>query len=100
MTRLGSRWSRNDSVLRSRGTRLTATVTISAPEALCAAFISSKLRYLPVPMINRERNSLPAKLNESDIGESRFSRKDFRKATKRSAAADEMNDLDHSIFLY
>src|SRR5687767_11963253 len=54
MTSDGSRWSRNDSVLRSSGTRLTATVTISAPDALCAAFISSKLRYFPVPIIRRD----------------------------------------------
>src|ERR1043166_2681436 len=57
MVNSGSRWSRNDSLLRSSGTRRTATVTISAPEARCAAFISSKLRYFPVPMISRDVNA-------------------------------------------
>jgi hypothetical protein len=52
-------------VLRSSGTRLTATVTISAPEALCARFISSKVRYFPVPMIRRDVKTRPAISNFS-----------------------------------
>src|SRR5215212_9768672 len=60
MTSDESRWSRNDSVLRSKGTRRTATVTISAPEARCAAFISAKLRYFPVPTISRDEKTRPA----------------------------------------
>jgi hypothetical protein len=41
-------------------TRRTATVTISAPEAATAAAFCSKLLYLPVPTIRRERNVRPA----------------------------------------
>ena len=36
-------------------TRRTATVTISAPDASTAAAFSSRLLYLPVPTISRER---------------------------------------------
>ena len=35
-------------------TLLTATVTISAPEALIASAVSLKLLYFPVPTIKRE----------------------------------------------
>ena len=41
-------------------TLLTATVTISASEALIALAVSSKLLYLPVPTINLENNFLLA----------------------------------------
>src|SRR5687767_2363811 len=41
-------------------TRRTATVTISAPDASTAAAFSSKLLYLPVPTISRERKVRPA----------------------------------------
>src|SRR3712207_2761618 len=61
----GSRWSKKDSSRRSSGTRRTASVTISAPEALCAAFISSKLRYLPVPTMRRDENGRPPTSNFS-----------------------------------
>src|SRR4051794_32781030 len=43
----------------SRSMRRSATVTISHPEASRAAFISSALRYLPVPSIRREAKVLP-----------------------------------------
>jgi hypothetical protein len=69
MVRRGSRWSRKDSALRSRGTRRTATVTISAPEARCASFISSWLRYFPVPTMRREVNVRPAIWNVSFVAE-------------------------------
>src|SRR6266702_4083792 len=42
----------------SRSMRRSATVTISHPEASSAAFISSALRYLPVPSISREVKTL------------------------------------------
>src|SRR5689334_24900788 len=45
---------------RSRSTRRTATVTISAPDASIARTISSFERYLPVPTIRRDRNARPA----------------------------------------
>src|SRR5258705_100392 len=38
-----------------RSSRRTATVTISAPDASWHFFITSKLEYFPVPMINRDR---------------------------------------------
>ena len=41
---------------RSRSTRRTATVTISAPLARIASSISRLLRYLPVPTISRDAN--------------------------------------------
>src|SRR5262245_51099498 len=37
-------------------TRRSATVTISAPDAISAAFVCSTSRYLPVPTIRRELN--------------------------------------------
>src|SRR5438034_11110492 len=43
----------------SRSMRRSATVTISQPEAASAALVSSALRYLPVPSINRERKLRP-----------------------------------------
>ncbi len=51
------------SLVRSRSTRRTATVTTSAPAASMARTISSLLRYLPVPTISRERSSRPAITN-------------------------------------
>src|SRR4051812_48354254 len=46
-------------------TRLTATVTISAPEASTAAAFSSRLLYLPVPTISRDMNVRPATVQVS-----------------------------------
>src|ERR1043165_6752154 len=48
-------------------TRLTATVTISAPEASIAFFVSSKSLYLPVPTMRREQYVLSPNLNASFI---------------------------------
>src|SRR6202051_488520 len=49
-----------DSFDRSvRLTRRTATVTTSAPDAAWQRAISGKLRYLPVPIIRRERKVRP-----------------------------------------
>src|SRR5437868_13320393 len=48
-------------------TRLTATVTISAPDAASAAAFCSKLLYLPVPTISREVKVRPATLQVSAI---------------------------------
>jgi len=42
-----------------RSIRRSATVTISQPDASSAAFISSALRYLPVPSIRRDRKVFP-----------------------------------------
>ena len=39
---------------RSRLTRRTATVTISAPEASMAAWVSAPSLYFPVPTIRRD----------------------------------------------
>ena len=47
------------SLVRSRSTRRTATVTISAPDASMARTISSLLRYFPVPTMRRERKLRP-----------------------------------------
>src|SRR5580765_5296885 len=41
-------------------TRLTATVTISAPDASCAFAITALEVYFPVPMMRRDWNVLPA----------------------------------------
>ena len=57
--------SSSDSLLRSRLTRRTATVTISAPLAAMARAVSGPDLYLPVPTMSRERNCLPAMMNES-----------------------------------
>src|SRR6266550_6100355 len=51
------------SFVRSRSTRRTATVTISAPDASMASIICAFDAYLPVPTMRRERNSRPAITN-------------------------------------
>src|SRR4051812_23935 len=51
----------------SRSMRRSATVTISHPEASSAAFISSALRYLPVPSIRRDVKILPPISSSSNI---------------------------------
>ena len=43
-----------------KSTRRTATVTISVPDASCAAFITWNEGYLPVPTTSREENVRPA----------------------------------------
>src|SRR5215470_270886 len=65
-------------------TRLTATVTISAPDASTAAAFSSRLLYLPVPTMRRELNVLPATVQVSDCT-------DWGAFTL--APSDEMDDL-------
>src|SRR3989442_4334245 len=50
-----------------RSTRRTATVTISAPDASWASFMTWKLGYLPVPTMRRERNSRPARIRGSPL---------------------------------
>src|SRR5687767_812683 len=61
-----SMWSRRLSGPRAfRSTRRTATVTMSAPDASCAARMTAKLGYLPVPTRSRERNARPASTNAS-----------------------------------
>src|SRR5881275_789411 len=62
--RLGSRWYRTPACLvRSRSTRRTATVTISAPDASMARTIVSLSRYLPVPTMRREWKVRPPMVN-------------------------------------
>ena len=57
---LGSMKSSSDSLVRSRLTRRTATVTISAPEASMAARVCGPSLYFPVPTIRRDLNERPA----------------------------------------
>src|SRR5437763_9101544 len=57
--------SSRDSLPRSRLTRRTATVTISAPLASMARAVSCPDLYFPVPTIRRERNWRPAMMRES-----------------------------------
>src|SRR5215475_13155103 len=81
--RSSGRWSSRFSFPGSvMFTRRTATVMISAPDASTARRVSSNDRYFPVPMINRERYSRPASRKGSSI------------VMCRSAASDEVNDLD------
>src|SRR5271169_4341687 len=54
-------------VLSVRLTRLTASVTISAPEASWHLCINALLRYFPVPMNNREWNVRSAILSTSSM---------------------------------
>ena len=54
---------------RSRLTRRTATVTISAPEASMAAAVSGPSLYLPVPTMRRERKRRPAMTRSSVVVE-------------------------------
>src|SRR6185369_3897771 len=61
-------------------TRRTATVMISAPAASVARRVSSNERYLPEPVMSRERYVLPASTNGS--------------SSAISPASDEMDDLD------
>src|SRR6185436_14494721 len=64
--RLVSMWSSRLSGPRAlRSTRRTATVTMSAPEASWASRMTCRVGYLPVPTMRRERNSRPARINES-----------------------------------
>ena len=64
--RSDSAWLRSDSALRSdRFTRLTATVTMSAPEARCASAITRWDGYFPVPTMRRERKVLSAMVRRS-----------------------------------
>src|SRR5438876_8452573 len=64
--RLVSMWSSRFSGPRAlRSTRRTATVTMSAPEASWASRMTWRVGYLPVPTMRRERNSRPARINES-----------------------------------
>ena len=49
-------------------TRRTATVTISAPDASCAATMIWFVGYFPVPMIKRDLNVRSAMMKGCDIG--------------------------------
>src|SRR5713226_10219395 len=59
--------SSSDSPCPGRFTRLTATVTIWAPEASMASRMFSKDGYLPVPTMSRDLNSLPP--SQSDVSD-------------------------------
>src|SRR5690348_8848159 len=60
--------------------RRMATVTISAPLASTARRVSSKSRYLPVPMSRRERYALPAmfRVSAADTSASSHGHDDFK----------------------
>ena len=62
-------------------TRLTATVTMSAPDAACACAITACDGYLPLPTINRDLNVRPAMTKRCS-------------QSCRLPAADEVHDLD------
>jgi len=49
-------------------TRRTATVTMSAPEALWACAITACELYFPLPMINRDVNARPAMTSDVSPG--------------------------------
>src|SRR5215210_1368866 len=74
------------SLVRSRSTRRTATVTTSAPDASIAAIICSFDAYFPVPTIRRERNSRPP-INSGESWTGRL-------IVAISAPAHEMHDLE------
>src|SRR5918912_963547 len=69
----------------SRSMRRSATVTISHPEASSAAFISSALRYLPVPSIRRDVKILPPISRTSNIELTAFLRELLRLLVHRVA---------------
>src|SRR6266853_1820741 len=72
---------------RSRFTRRTATVTMSAPDAEIACVIVSLSRYFPVPTIKRDRNVRPPMVSGMS----------FRTASAvviASSASHEMHELD------
>src|SRR3989454_463331 len=72
---------------RSRSTRRTATVTISAPDASIARAIVSLSRYFPVPTMRREWNERPPMVN----GVSRIV---SIAVVMRSTPSHEMHQLD------
>src|SRR5580765_4896103 len=75
-------------------TRRTATVTISAPEASCAACMIWWVGYLPVPMMSRDVNSRPAMTNRSvDILPSNLENPE-NPENLILPAYDEVDDLD------
>src|SRR5437667_8449670 len=85
---LGSRWYRIPaSFVRSRSTRRTATVTISAPDASIARAIVSLSRYFPVPTMRRDWNERPPMVKG-------MSRIVSRAVVMRSTPSDEMHQLD------
>src|SRR5262245_32677033 len=72
-----------------RSTRRMATVTISVPDASCAAFITPCEGYLPVPTTSREPNVRPAMTSGSTM---------LVSAYLMSAAPDECDDLHFGAF--
>src|SRR4051812_12303627 len=95
------------SLVRSRSTRRTATVTISAPDASIAWAMTPWSRYLPVPTIRRDRKLRPAMVRGSSmvgaesvlvmsipsfVSESEFSRKD--NSEWGSSSSYEVHQLD------
>src|SRR4051812_9534638 len=65
---------------------------MSAPEAACAWAITAWDEYLPVPTMRREANVRPAMTNGSLVGPVCMGA--FTGEAWRSAAADEVHDLD------
>src|SRR2546425_6222064 len=72
---------------RSRSTRRTATVTISAPDASIARVIVSLSGYLPVPTMSRDWNVRPPMVRS-------VSRTRSSAVVIASPAADEVHQLD------
>src|SRR5207247_105206 len=79
-----------------RSTRRTATVTMSAPEASWASRMTWRVGYLPVPTMRRDRNSRPARINESLMISivPPLPRTPSQAGRGGSAAADEGDDLE------
>src|SRR5688572_16286896 len=80
-------------------TRLTATVTISAPDAVCACAITAFEGYLPVPTMSRERNVRPAMTKEVSAVKSQIPNPKAREA-RLLASADEVHDLHGIAFAH
>src|SRR5690348_9730345 len=79
------------SLVRSRSTRRTATVTISAPEASMARTMVSLSRYFPVPTIRRDWNVRPPILKG-------VSRSVSTAVVIASTPSDEVHQLDRIPF--
>src|SRR5918999_1977570 len=76
-------------------TRLTATVTMSAPDASCACAMTGNEGYLPVPTMSRDRNVRPAMTNALSV--TRIQNEEWDSASRQSRApTHEIHDL-HAI---
>src|SRR5258705_1444567 len=77
-------------------TRRTATVTIPAPDASCAACMIWWVGYFPVPMMSRDVNSRPAITNGSvDILPSNLENLERTLRTLRTLILPTANEVAH-----